>query len=161
MAHFHRETKQGRYDRNDGLVMRRITGQTLGIVGLGRIGRELCDGQPVLGCALSVRLCEVQHVRQASSLPDRLEAYPTRLPWPQLLAESDYVSLHMPLTPETHHLIDAGAPAAMKPSAYLINTARGGLVDNAALASALAAGKLAGAALDVQEPEPPDPSQPP
>ncbi len=73
-----------------------------------------------------------------------------------MLAASDYVSLHLPLTPETRHLIGRQQLARMKPSAYLINTARGGLIDHRALAMALATGKLAGAALDVQDPEPPN-----
>jgi D-3-phosphoglycerate dehydrogenase len=78
-----------------------------------------------------------------------------------LLGQSDYVSLHVPLTPTTRHMIGATQLAQMKPSAYLINTARGGLIDHAALAVALDAGQLAGAALDVQDPEPPDLKQPP
>jgi D-3-phosphoglycerate dehydrogenase len=79
----------------------------------------------------------------------------------ELLGASDYVSLHLPLVPETRHLIGGAQLARMKPSAYLINTARGGLVDHAALAAALVAGKLAGAGLDVQDPEPPKLDQPP
>ena len=78
-----------------------------------------------------------------------------------LLPKSDYVSLHVPLVEETRHLIGAPELAKMKPTAFLINTARGGVIDHAALAKALNEGQLAGAALDVQETEPPDLSQPP
>ena len=73
---------------------------------------------------------------------------------PTLLADSDVISVHTPLTPETHHLIDAAALRAMKPTAYLINTARGGVVDETALIDALRTGQIRGAALDVFEGEP-------
>ena len=78
-----------------------------------------------------------------------------RADWETVLAESDYISLHIPLTPDSLHLINAGALRAMKSSAVLINTARGGLVDQAALAAAIRAGEIAGAALDVLAEEPP------
>jgi phosphoglycerate dehydrogenase-like enzyme len=82
------------------------------------------------------------------------------LPLPDLLAAADFVSLHTPLTPETRGLIDAAALERMKPTALLINTARGGVVDQDALRSALIDGVIAGAALDVTDPEPLPPDHP-
>jgi phosphoglycerate dehydrogenase-like enzyme len=79
---------------------------------------------------------------------------------PALLAESDIVSLHLPLTPETDGVIDAAAIASMKPGATLINTARGGLVDETALVTALRSGRLRAAGLDVFQTEPPDVGSP-
>jgi glyoxylate reductase len=113
-----------------------LTGKTLGIVGLGRIGREVARLAESFGM-------RVIHSSRRSGLP--LE---------QLLAEADVVSLHSPLTAETRGMIDAAALRAMKPSAVLVNTSRGAVVDEAALVDALEAGELAGAALDVFEREP-------
>jgi glyoxylate reductase len=110
-----------------------VSGATLGIVGWGRIGQAVA--RRAAGFAM-----EVIHSR------------PT--PLDELLERADFVSLHIPLGPATHHLIDAPALARMKPSAVLVNTARGPIVDQAALAAALHAGELAGAALDVTDPEP-------
>jgi D-3-phosphoglycerate dehydrogenase len=150
VAFYHRETKEGRYQLQSGPKLRRIEGQTLGIVGLGNIGRKLA--QKALGIGLKV------------IATSRSQKHPLAgvefVTLDELLTRSDYVSLHTPLTPETKRSIGAAQFAKMKPSAYLINTARGGLIDHDALLAALQSGKLAGAALDVQDPEPPDLSLP-
>lgn len=151
VAFYHHETKSGRYQLQAGPKLRRIEGQTLGIVGLGNIGCKLAE--KAIGIGLSV----VATSRSGKSKMPGVKI----VPLDELLAASDYVSLHVPMTPQTRHLIGAAQLAKLKPSAYLINTARGGLIDTAALAKALEKGQLAGAALDVQDPEPPDLSQPP
>jgi glyoxylate reductase len=113
-----------------------VHGATLGIVGLGRIGRAVA--RRARGFEM-----EVLHTSRRSGVP--LE---------DLLARADFVSLHCPLTPQTRHLIAAPQLRAMRPTAYLVNTARGGVVDQAALERALREGWIAGAALDVTDPEP-------
>jgi glyoxylate reductase len=113
-----------------------LAGATLGIVGWGRIGQAVARRAEAFGMRVS-------HSSRSSGVP--LEA---------LLEDADAVSLHTPLTPDTHHLIDARALKRMKPSAYLVNTARGPVVDQAALRDALVTGEIAGAALDVTDPEP-------
>jgi D-3-phosphoglycerate dehydrogenase len=148
---YHLQTKQGTYDLKSGAGLQRIEGQTLGIVGLGAIGRTLAAKAAALGLRV------VAYSRTRRTPPPGV----TFMELQDLLSASDYVSLHLPLTPQTRHIIGAEQLARMKPTAYLINTARGGLIDHAALAAALGAGKLAGAALDVQDPEPPDLSRPP
>ena len=151
IAFYHHETQSGRYQLQSGPPLRRIEGQTLGIVGLGNIGRKLAS--KALGLGLKV-------IAYSRSRKDAMPGV-MFVELDELLAQSDYVSLHIPATPESRHLMNAARLAKMKPSAYLINTARGGLIDHAALAKALDAGQLAGAALDVQDPEPPDLSQAP
>jgi D-3-phosphoglycerate dehydrogenase len=151
VAFYHHATKNGRYELQAGPVLRRIEGQTLGIVGLGNIGRRLAD--KALGLGLNVLATS----RSRPAAPQGVRYCDLD----ELLGASDYVSLHIPLNKDTRHSIGAAEMARMKPTAYLINTARGGLVNTAALAAALAAGKLAGAGLDVQDPEPPDLNQPP
>jgi D-3-phosphoglycerate dehydrogenase len=150
VAAYHLATKQRKYDLVAGLPVERIRGKTLGIVGLGQIGKLLAQKASAIG----LRVIGVN--RSGKSVPG-IEL--TSLD--ELLATSDFVSLQLPLSSETRHLINLQTLARMQPTAFLINTSRGGLVDHAALAEALAAGRLAGAALDVQEPEPPDLTTPP
>lgn len=126
---------------------RELAGATLGVIGFGAIGKEVASIATAFG--MRVLVCD----------PALDESFAAKLgvqsrPLPELLAESDFVTLHIALTPQTHHLIDRDALAVMKPSAYLINTSRGGVVDERALAEALRGEKLAGAALDVLEQEP-------
>ncbi|HET9544963.1 MAG TPA: D-glycerate dehydrogenase [Gaiellaceae bacterium] len=119
-----------------------LAGRTLGLVGLGRIGAEVAR----LAAALGLEV--VYTARTPRDVP-----YP-RLPLGELLAGADAVSLHVPLTDETRGLIGAEELGLMRPGAVLVNTARGPIVDEAALAGALRAGEIAGAALDVFEHEP-------
>ena len=128
--------------------IRRLREQTLGLIGLGRIGRTVARKALALG--LRVIATDPELTREAA---DSLGV--EHVSKEALLAEADFVSLHAPLTHETRHLIGVPELAAMKPTAYLINCARGGLVDQAALLTALQSGRLAGAGLDVLEAEPP------
>jgi glyoxylate reductase len=124
-----------------------VSGKTLGIIGMGRIG------QAVAGRAMGFRMPVRYHSRQpiiASSLPGEWE-YRTLQ---DLLWEADIVTIHVPLTPATHHLIGARELAWMRPTAFLINTARGPVIDEGALVDALKTGVIAGAGLDVYEQEP-------
>jgi phosphoglycerate dehydrogenase-like enzyme len=120
-----------------------LCGRTVGLVGFGAIARMLAPVLTAMGC----------DVVYTARKPD--PGSPCRfVPLSDLLAAADVVSLHLPLTPETTHLIDAAALARMKPGAILINTARGGLVDQVALTEALRTGRLSGAGLDVFVDEP-------
>lgn len=130
------------------LLGKDIHGATLGIVGFGRIGRELARRASGFG----MRTLYYSRTQAPPELEAELKASYT--PLDALLAESDFVSLHTALSEETHHLIDAAALARMKAGAILINTSRGGVVDQVALADALRSGHLFGAGLDVTDPEP-------
>ena len=148
VAFFHHETKSGRYNLQATRTPRRMQGQTVGIVGFGRIGRAVA------------RLAEANGLNVlVETRTPTADAEQVNLP--TLLQRSDFVSLHTPLTEQTHHLIGREELALMKPTAFLINTGRGDLIDHAALAAALQQGQIAGAGLDVQSPEPPDLTQPP
>ena len=116
-----------------------LAGKTLGVVGLGRIGREVARLAGVFGMRV---------VHTGGSGPHE------ELSLERLLAEADVVTLHVPLKPETHHLIGQRELALMRPNGVLVNVSRGAVVDEAALVEALAGGQIAGAALDVYEREP-------
>lgn len=134
-------------DLQDGIG--ELGGRTVGFVGYGAIPRLLAPVLAALGCHLiyTARTARQDALAEFRSLDD-------------LLREAEVISLHLPLTPETDKLINADAIARMKPGAVLINTARGGLVDQAALTEALASGHLAGAGLDVFADEPHDATEP-
>ncbi len=125
-----------------------VAGATLGIVGFGRIGQAVA--RRALG--FGMRVLYTNRHPYPTNLQQSLNA--TRVSFEQLLQESDFVSIHMPLSPETHHLFQAPQFAQMKRSAILINTARGSIVNPEALYQALSTGQIAGAALDVTDPEP-------
>jgi glycerate dehydrogenase len=127
-----------------------LAGLTLGIVGYGRIGQAVAR----VGRAFEMRI--LAHRRQATGPIDGGE----HADLDRLFAESDVVSLHCPLSPDTKELVNAARLARMKPTALLINTARGGLVNEADLAAALDAGTIAGAGLDVLSVEPPSAANP-
>ena len=139
------------YARRGGFMGMGLIGRTLASVGVGNIGAEMFRvaaplgmrfiahdpyADPVVAADLGVTLTDLETV----------------------FREGDFVAVNCPLSPETHHLVDAGRIALMKPTAYLINTARGPIVDQAALTQALVSRRIAGAGLDVQEEEPPDPA---
>jgi glyoxylate reductase len=125
-----------------------IQGKTLGIVGLGKIGLATARRARAFGMEIAYA------GRRRASADVETELGARFLPLDELLAEADVVSLHCPLSPETRHLIGAEALGRMKPSAFLVNTTRGPVVDEAALAGALRSGTIAGAGLDVFEREP-------
>jgi D-3-phosphoglycerate dehydrogenase len=126
-----------------------LYGKTLGIVGLGAIGVELARRARGLGM-------NVLYVKRRRILELEEQLGLTFKPLKELLKESDIVSIHLPLTDETKGLIGEEEIASMKPNAYIINTARGGIINLNALTQALEAGRLAGAALDVYDSEPPN-----
>ena len=142
-----RALHQGVWDRGPALEIARLRGKTLGILGFGRIGQAVAERMAPF------------HMHMIACDPyldpltvERLGVTPVALD--ELLARSDVLTIHARLTPQTRHLLGAAEFAKMKPGAYLVNTARGPIIDETALAEALAAGHLGGAALDVMEVEP-------
>lgn len=136
-----------------GLVGFELAGKTFGIVGTGTIGLRVAALARAFGCKV------IAYSR--TEKPEALELGVQYLSLEEVMAQSDIVSLHVPATAETKGLISAEMIARMKPSALLINTARGPVVDSAALAEALKAGRIAGAGIDVFETEPPIPEDHP
>ena len=133
--------------------IRRLRGQTVGLIGFGKIAKALASKVQPLGMKVLVHDPYIE-----PALIARLGVQAVSMD--KLLAEADAISIHVPLSSETRNLIGQRELARMKPTAFLINTSRGGIVDEQALAEALKAGRLGGAALDVLSVEPPPPDHP-
>lgn len=154
----HRAVQEGEWSRSPDFCFWRsapveLAGKSCGLIGFGRIGRRV----GALAHALGMRVLVARRADTAAPYAPARYPFETR-PLDAFLAEADVVSLHCPLTPETHGFVDASFLGRMKRAAYLINTSRGALIDEPALAEALRSGRIAGAALDVvsREPIPPD-----
>jgi len=145
-------TKQGRWEKNR-LTGIELSGRTLGVIGFGRIGYMIGKKARALGMevlAYDVLMDKLRHFVEEMGAKD--------VDLDTLLAESDFITVHVPLLPQTKHMISAPQFEKMRDGVYVVNAARGGIVDEAALKAALDSGKVAGAALDVFESEPsPDP----
>lgn len=150
IAFFDREAKQGHYDLRSAGPIYRLEGKILGLLGFGRIARAVRER------ALSFGLKVLAHSVSNQDYDTGCEM----VTWDDLLSRSDFLSLHAPLTDQTRHLFNSQTFRAVKPGVFLINTSRGGLIDHSALWQAIQDGKVAGAGLDVFEPEPPDLSKP-
>jgi len=150
LPHMTQQVAQGRWLDPELPVVRRLSGRTLGLVGVGRIGERVATRARGFGLRVIAHDPRLDTERATA-----LAIEPVDLP--RLLAASDIVSLHLPLTPDTRHLLRAETFALMRPGSVLVNTSRGGLVDLDALATVLADGVVAAAGLDVLdgEPEPP------
>jgi D-3-phosphoglycerate dehydrogenase len=127
-----------------------LKGRTLGVIGFGRIGYQLAKKTGALGMRVLTFDVVIEKLMKFVE-----EAGAVAVDLDELLGSSDFITVHVPLLPQTKHMIGAEEISAMKDGAYLINAARGGVVDEEALRKALVSGKLAGAALDVYEEEPP------
>lgn len=156
VGHHAQTVRDGRWTRSPDFCywdhpLIELEGLTLGIVGYGRIGQAVAE----LGRAFGLRIVAAASERRASA-----ECPELSLPLDELFRQSDIVSLHCPLTETTRHLVNERRLALMKPTAFLLNTSRGPLIDEPALAAALNAGRLAGAGLDVLSVEPPSGGNP-
>lgn len=141
--------KTGTWDQNSGQQMYRLREKTIGIIGFGRIARTLIPK------ALALGLNAIVYSPRSSA--EKIEQYNAKkATFAELLEISDFVSIHAPLTEETQYMFSSDEFRAMKRTSFLINTARGGIVDSSALADALKNGEIAGAGIDVLESEPPN-----
>ena len=148
-----RNTDSGSWSREVGPPMRRVWGQTLGIIGLGRIGGAVARKARAFG----LEVLAYDPYLSGQSFQD---CGARSVDLPELLAQSDFVTIHSPMTPETAKLLGEQEFRQMKSTAYVINTARGGIIDAVALDKALTAGQIAGAGLDVLPTEPPNSDDP-
>jgi len=146
-------TRDGRWQAIDIWPIRRLKNQALGIIGFGKIGRAVARKAKCFGLRVFAYdpYCAESEMNQ-----EKVES----VDFHDLVGSSDFISLHVPLTDETYHLINAGVFDTMQNTAYLINTCRGDVVDESALIDALKTNKIAGAGLDVLSKEPPDPRNP-
>ena len=128
-----------------------LQGKTIGVIGYGRIGRRVCAIAAAFGMRVLVNTAH----------PERYPDAPVSfLPLSELLPQCDFVTIHCPMTPETDRMVNESFLSQMKPGAFLVNTSRGGELDEAAVAAALKSGRLAGAGVDVLSTEPPSPDNP-
>ena len=143
----------GRWQPKPPYPIQRSAGRTLGIIGFGRIGQSVAKKAAGFDWRLLAwdPYLDDDEIRRGNAEPADFDT---------LLAQSDFVSLHLPLTEETQGMIDASVLAKMKPTAFLVNTARGPIVDSGALLEAVESGQIAGAAVDVIDEEPPPPDHP-
>ena len=141
-------TKAGKWEKNT-LMGTELKGKVLGIVGLGRIGKRIAEIAGVMGMA--VLMYDVITIP-----PDVIEKLKCRVvSLDELFGSADFITLHVPMTDETRHMVGATRLAQMKKGSFIINTSRGGVIDEDSLAAALKEGRIGGAALDVFEKEPP------
>lgn len=150
VAFFHHQTKQGIYDLAAAPLPRRVSALTMGVFGFGLTGQAVAQRARAFG----------MNVIATNASGNDYGTGTTMVPFTELLQQSDVISIHAPLTEATQHQFDENAFAQMKPSALIINTSRGALIDFAALKAAIENESIAAAALDVFDPEPPDLTDP-
>lgn len=149
IPYFNHAVKSGIWDQNIGPQIYRLRGKTLGIVGFGHIAKSIIPKAKVFGLNI--------HVYSPRTSDGVIQSHGAKkISFQELLNTSDFITIHAPLTAETEHLFSFDEFRAMKTTTFLINTARGGIVDTTALTAALQNGEIAGAGIDVLETEPPE-----